>query len=837
VSATRAVARIARRDVARSPWRSLLVALLILLPVAGMAWGISILATVIPSAESRDTRNMGVADLTVSGGSVARLEELFPPGTQLEPMTDSGGRLLLPGTSANLSITSRDLDGLARGTYRIVEGRQPRDPREAAISAAVAKIAGVSIGGRIELEGLGAFSVVGTVENPWDLRGRLVLLDESAARTAAATDAHTASWLVALPPDADPVPIVERATNPTQTDDPLQISWRLASGRMAVLGGTAGTDGPPTPAVVVLGGLVLLESALVAAAAFAVSIRRRQRELGLLAAAGAEPGHLAKTVLAEGVVLGVLGAGGGIVVGLLAAAATSPFLDGITNSRNPPLVLEPVALAGAALIGFVAAVVAAAVPAWSASRMPVLVALSGRRPATSPARRFLRLGIAVIALAAVMTSAGATLSLASSDTTVALLLLAGGAMLGTLGFGAVSPWLLERLEGVSARLPLAGRVALRDTARARSRSAPIVTAILASLAATIALGAYGASRDAEIVARYQPWMAPDQIIIEGPDAGLAGPQAATSLHAVASSVVVGSMVKNENGYAHLEAPAAHIADPNDRPRGTPPGWGNGYSAYNLSIADDALLRSLHAEEAAADLAAGSIILLTQRQYLDLDRVTVFINDGTEDDPGVVVAARTVLTGVGGGNLPDALISEAAAARLGIVAPPTVYRYVLRLDHPVTDADLNAAAAASAPFPDTRSDADMGPRNPDDAFRLLLIVLSLLFSITVTGIAVSLGEAESRPDQRTLLALGAEPGLRRRITAARAGVLAILAGCLAVPAGLLPVWGLLESRGAHIVIPAPEIAVAVGILPVLAIFATWLFARPIPDWSAFRSPTG
>ena len=47
----------------------------------------------------------------------------------------------------------------------------------------------------------------------------------------------------------------------------------------------------PSVAIVVLGGLALIEAALVASAAFAVSIRRRERDLGLLAATGAEPRH------------------------------------------------------------------------------------------------------------------------------------------------------------------------------------------------------------------------------------------------------------------------------------------------------------------------------------------------------------------------------------------------------------------------------------------------------------------------------------------------------------------------------------------------------------------
>jgi putative ABC transport system permease protein len=89
-----------------------------------------------------------------------------------------------------------------------------------------------------------------------------------------------------------------------------------------------------------------------------------------------------------------------------------------------------------------------------------------------------------------------------------------------------------------------------------------------------------------------------------------------------------------------------------------------------------------------------------------------------------------------------------------------------------------------------SSREIRHRQPPDlaggAFRWVLIGVSLLFALTVTGIAVALGEAESRSDQRTLLAVGADPRVRRRITAARAGIIALLGGVLAVPAGLLAV---------------------------------------------------
>jgi hypothetical protein len=95
--------------------------------------------------------------------------------------------------------------------------------------------------------------------------------------------------------------------------------------------------------------------------------------------------------------------------------------------------------------------------------------------------------------------------------------------------------------------------------------------------------------------------------------------------------------------------------------------------------------------------------------------------------------------------------------------------------------------------DTFALTDLASERPGEGFRFVLIALVLLFAVSVTAIAIALGEAESRPEQRSLLALGADPRLRRRIAASRAAVLALLAGLLAVPAGLLPMWGIFTSR--------------------------------------------
>ena len=390
-------------------------------------------------------------------------------------------------------------------------------------------------------------------------------------------------------------------------------------------------------------------------------------------------------------------------------------------------------------------------------------------------------------------------------------------MAATLGFGACSPWLIERLERPAGRLPLASRLALRDTARARSRNGPIITAILASFAATVALAAYTASADASAAAHWQPWLQPDQLYLQG-EAAKAGPEVAKALGAIAAAPIPGIGSNERQVWLSLGTGS----DPNQ-------------VIYNATVGDAELLYALGAESATDELNRGAVILLTAKPS-DTARVTVHITDtqGAEIDtrelPAVVVA-----TGLTTSDLPQAVMSAQTAARLNLVAGIND-RWVVRLPHRVTDAEVAKAGAIAATYPDTWVDASLGPPRAGEGFRIATLIASILLALSVTGVAVALGEAESRPDQRTLLALGADPQLRRWVAAARAASIALLAGALAIPAGLLPVWGLLASRKAPFVVPVPEVIVAVVVLPLLATIGALLFSRPIPSWSAFRDLT-
>ena len=119
-----------------------------------------------------------------------------------------------------------------------------------------------------------------------------------------------------------------------------------------------------------------------------------------------------------------------------------------------------------------------------------------------------------------MTVFGATMRNAGSDT-LSILLLVGGAVLSTLGFGACAPWLLERLERLAARLPLAGgsrSATPRGRVRAAARSSPRSSRV----APRPSRSGLGREPGAENISGWVPVLYPDQLVFSGSEPSAAG---------------------------------------------------------------------------------------------------------------------------------------------------------------------------------------------------------------------------------------------------------------------------------------------------------------------------
>jgi putative ABC transport system permease protein len=127
----------------------------------------------------------------------------------------------------------------------------------------------------------------------------------------------------------------------------------------------------------VLGGMSLIVAVLLVGTLLTITVNERLGEIATLRAIGVSRATIVRQVLAEGIALTVLGAAGGILLGL----ATAEYLDAILTSF-PGLpaafsffVPRADTLSIAALVLLVTGSLAGLYPAWLASRAPIAATL------------------------------------------------------------------------------------------------------------------------------------------------------------------------------------------------------------------------------------------------------------------------------------------------------------------------------------------------------------------------------------------------------------------------------------------------------------------------------
>jgi putative ABC transport system permease protein len=249
-----------------------------------------------------------------------------------------------------------------------------------------------------------------------------------------------------------------------------------------------------TANLAVLGALALLVAALFTYDAIAISVVQRRGEIGTLRAIGVTRGSIARAFVAEGIVLGcvgaLLGVGGGTLLAALAGAIPTPN-DLYSFDRLAPLV--------AFALGVALATGAALVPARGAAALRPTIALSQRPIGAATAGAIRPLGIAsglafVAGCAAIVTldHTGAT----------AFGIVAGVAFI--VSTACAVPLLLALAHrvarGNSARLGPSAELGLANLASAPRRLATTVTTLALAIALTTAVAIFGASLRASLVA-------------------------------------------------------------------------------------------------------------------------------------------------------------------------------------------------------------------------------------------------------------------------------------------------------------------------------------------------
>ncbi len=804
----RPLLRVELRDARRHPWRSLLVVLLVAVPVAAVVGGGALYHVIEPTPEEQRVAAMGVADLRIEDrGStdLTAVRAALPNDARVEELR--AGRAVLRGASRRLGATWRALDpeGLARGQVLVTGGRAPAAADEVALSATLLDALGLAIGGRVELFGDDEppveVVVTGGVVLPEETKAALVLRAPDDA-----LDQGAATLLVALPDPRDAAPLAAR----------LRAEGHSASARAEH--GHHDLFGPVV--VLVVGGFASAEAALIIAAAFVVGLRRRQREIGLLAASGAPAPAIRAAVRASAATLAILGVALGSVGGLIAARAMHPFLDDWNGRLNGPFEWWWPHVIAALVLGVGTAVLAAALPARALTRLPVRTLLAGSRPVATPSTWWLRLGLALVVGGVLVM----TVSTGRAGPVEAFGVLFGS-ILAALGLAAASPWVLDVLARRASSLPVAWRLAVRDAGRFRARHGPVVAAVVGGSSVCVMIAALMTTIESSLIARV-PLLRDDQVLVSGAEAesvarGLAGERPGvvaaplSALHENGEPLVVSAGDGERplwiaSGDAHtLRALGAGAGADADAGAGAHAGSAaDTDSNANVNRNAEQPDRWVHLLPVGAPIH-DSIERLVRERWPGLERVTVPVDQSVR--------------------APRAFVAESTATTLGLATGPPpghdLRPWLVRFDGLLTKEQVARAERLAAAAAATTVDAALMQRLDRRTFLRVVLAVTLLTGLLVIGVATALSSAESAADARVLHSVGAPPGLMRRHDAARAGYLALLGGVLAVPAGLLPVVGLLPAANIELelTIPWVELAVIVAGLPAVAWCGTWLVA--------------
>ena len=870
LSAWRVALRMARRDALRAKGRSALVIAMIAIPVVGVAAAdITYHSTQLTPGQTA-TRTMGTAQAQIQAGQLGwrvnqapnpgdgsdipaedgakpsptaleqarakeplaeQLRQALPAGVRLLPMSNGG---VTTSTATGVLATEVQAfdaaDPLTHGMVVLDQGSWPTAPGQIAATTAFLADSGLRIGQTTTPVGTHLpLTITAAVEFPSTLKSeQLVLRPEDLAAVEAAQ--HTGAsgppsqWLLQMPGNA-----------PFTWSDVLHANqWGLIVTSRAVL-----ADPPPSSAVVYGGGggasadpaliavlstvvgMALLEIVLLAGPAFAVGARRSRRQLGLMAAGGGDRAHIRAVVLGGGLVLGTVGALVGLVVGTIGVALGRGELESISGTRFGSFALRPLDLVGIVLVGLVTGLLAAVVPAMQAARQDVVASLTGRGTVKAPPKWLTVLG----ALGVVGGSALALLGAGLGRASVSIL---GGSVLAELGLVACTPFLVGMFGRLARLLPLAPRLALRDSTRNRSRTAPAVAAVLAAVAGAVAVSVYQNSSDASGRAAYQPYGTIGSVLLQfDANAGAsriaaendAVQRAATDLGprgdlyqlyfrnncaadspGACGSVSVQTPGCPEFGVAIGAASGGAPVPLNARcsQRVLDSGSIDNQSVLAvgptalpaLGVGDPADAQALAQGTALVtdpdDISDGKVTLDLQLQSVPEDTDHNRITTTTVTLPAKLVTAHPAVMPV--------MLSPVAAAQAGLRTAPlgSIWKPAASPSG-AEQQRINAALGQVAA--DASIAVEHGYQSSNSAIALGLALAASVVAIGAAAIATGLAAADSQADLATLAAVGAAPRLRRVLSGFQCTVIAAMGAVLGAVSGIVPAWALWRYRSA------------------------------------------
>ena len=456
---------------------------------------------------TEQVRRLVPAAIGAAVGDVAGVAAVSPRIEDTAPLVGPDGETLVPLGLTEQPIGANFPTDPRLSPYEFSEGGPPTDAEQVAIDQRSATEGGVGIGDQVIVvgrAGAAPYTVSGVVRTeggglPPGSSLALLTTEEARVRFDRPTDDNTVDVL--LEPGADPdevaatigallppgIEVVDRATAAEHRQESFDRSFTLV--RSLILG---------------FAGLALVVGMVTVGNSLALLYAERRRTFAGLRLVGAKPWQLLTAALAEAASLALVASLLGAPLGLLLGRLIEGALGALNTSvpvAGPAISWS--ALAWAVVIGVVATVVAAVLPAARACRVPPIEAVSH---AAAPRPRSFLQSAARVGLVAVVLGLGAALLVSRGEAGMDPVALGAVTALVVCALGLL-PLVLSGLVAGAVRLlplrPAALRtIAARDVSRHRSRTAAtaaaliLATAVVSGLA--VFLSSFAASVDGEV---------------------------------------------------------------------------------------------------------------------------------------------------------------------------------------------------------------------------------------------------------------------------------------------------------------------------------------------------
>lgn len=560
--------------------------------------------------------------------------------------------------------------------------------------------------------------------------------------------------------------------------------------------------------------IALFVACLVIGNTFTIVIAQRTREMALLRCVGASRRQVFSSVIAEATVVGVIASAIGVVFGValsaLGLALSREFDWGIPPV---PLHLDLSSIFLPLLLGTLATLIAAVVPARRATKVAPLAAL---RPEAAPAAAT-KAGVLRLVLGFLLLAGGGLLLAAGAKSHEVLIGVAGGAI-SFLGILAVGSLLVPALIRVIGALPARGggvpaRIAVANAVRNPRRTAATTSALLIGVT-LISLTCVGIASVRKTFDVSMDGQYPVDLMVTTYKEKMpaSAEQQLRDIKGVTQVVPISKLMVKSGGQ-ELEV-----------------------TGLDASKAGSVI----HNPALAAQVKAGTALL---------DYPTMRMLKVENGSPVTIVAGqhKLTLTAQRGNGLDPFTVTSTDLAKLAPSAPVT--GFWLASDPKADGGDVIDAVEQSIPtVKDLSVEGGLAERTSyTQIFDVLLIVavgllgVSVLIALVGVGNTLSLSVLERTRENALLRAMGLSRRQLRRMLAVESLLMALVAAGLGIVLGLIYGWtGTSALMGGQTVDGAVEYAVPGKLLIVIAAVAAvaGLVASVLPARRAAKvAPAG